>query len=83
MVKLSYTSAAARREGDLLILTSEGIGEPGFEGAITNPMKQTQKYKYVFGSGSMLPGYYANAVSRLNKKNNIEIYKFKQMTESS
>jgi len=66
LVKLSYTTATAKRDGDNIVVTSEGIGEPGFEGPIINPSKQFKRHRYVYGSGSMLPGYYANAVCKID-----------------
>jgi carotenoid cleavage dioxygenase-like enzyme len=66
LVKLSNAKATARRDGDVIIITSEGFGEPGFEGPIINPNKQFKPHRYVYGSGSMLPGYYANALCKLD-----------------
>jgi len=63
LVKLDYTSAGARRENETILLTSQGIGENGFEGPKINPLKRFEKHRYVYGTGSMLPGYFANAVS--------------------
>jgi hypothetical protein len=64
LVKLSYTTATATREtNDTIFLTSQGIGEVGFEGPKINPRKRFEKHRFVYGTGSMLPGYYANAVS--------------------
>jgi len=66
LVKLDYTTATAIRDAETIVLTSQGIGEVGFEGPKINPLKRFEKHRFVYGTGSMLPGYYANALCKID-----------------
>jgi len=69
LVKLSYTTATARREGDAIVVSSQVIGEPGFDGCTINPKVQYKKYNYVYGTGAMMPGRFANRLCKVNVNN--------------
>ncbi|GAB6032212.1 Retinoid isomerohydrolase, variant 3 [Chamberlinius hualienensis] len=68
LVTLDYTTARAERRNDgTIFLTPEDLAEPGFElPQINYKQNNGKKYTYVYGSGCFEPGYYSNAIGKIN-----------------
>ena len=59
------TATAVKDHDNSIVITGESFGEPGFEGPVINPSFITKKHRFIYGTGSCLPGYYANSVSTI------------------
>ncbi|CAG7716986.1 unnamed protein product [Allacma fusca] len=61
-------ATAAKDMENSIVVTPESFGEPGFEGPIVNPNYYQKEHRFVFGTGTCLPGYYANSLCKIDTR---------------
>ncbi|XP_042896684.1 carotenoid-cleaving dioxygenase, mitochondrial isoform X2 [Parasteatoda tepidariorum] len=68
LVTLNYSEAKAiKQDNGVIMMTPETIGEPGYEMPVINySMFNTQKYRYMYGSGVFETGIFKNSLLKLD-----------------
>lgn len=60
------TTATAEWKGEIIEVTSEGLGSCGYELPCINPLYLTRKYRYFYGSGMIDAGQMRNTIVKVD-----------------